>query len=236
MDIQELLGQINQSKRNKLVKFLQERNFSDTRIVLIAGELQENSKKDFGTISLAICSHYIYDKSGQTWDFIVITDNMATQDKEEEFTNVCMDTELVRSMLPNKRAIFNFESGSDDKAEQIGSLSAKVEILQEKYNDTKETLELVSNYLDSSNKEVSELSAWKSAHSGNYRNAGRPRKFDKFDQGHSIYVMHDKENVSFRKIADLMNMSYSSARRLYNDYIDYINQYSNNPETSQNGK
>lgn len=40
MDIQELFDQINKSKRKKLVKFLQERNFSDTKIELIAGELQ----------------------------------------------------------------------------------------------------------------------------------------------------------------------------------------------------
>lgn len=234
MDIKELLDQINQSKRPKLVKFLKERNFTDTKIQLVKGELQPNSQMDMGTISLAVCSHYIYDKSGKTWDFIIITDKMATKDADEVFSHIRMDAEVVRFMLPSPRAEFNFESNTNtDKA---AALSVKLEMLQEKYNDTKGAYDLASEDLKETHKRMMELSAWKIEHSGNYRNAGRPRKFDKFDQGHSIYVMHDKENVSFRKIADLMNMSYSSARRLYNDYIDYIKQYSNNPETSQNGK
>lgn len=234
MDIQELLDQINQRKRQKLVQFLQERNFADTKIQLVAGDLQSNSQMDNGTISLAVCSHYIYDKSNQTWDFIVVTDKMATKDAEEEFMSIRMDAELVRIMLPSQRAEFNFES--HEHAEKAAALSVRLEMLQEKYNDTKWAYDLASEDLKETHKRMMELSAWKTEHSGNYRNAGRPRKFDKFDQGHSIYVMHDKENVSFRKIADLMNMSYSSARRLYNDYIDYIKQYSNNPETSQSGK
>lgn len=234
MDIKELLDQINQSKRPKLVKFLKERNFTDTKIQLVTGELQPNSQTDMGTISLAVCSHYIYDKSGKTWDFIIITDKMATKDADEVFSYIRMDAEVVRFMLPSPRAEFNFESNTNtDKA---AVLSVRLEMLQEKYDDTKGAYDLISENLKETHEKVLELSAWKIEHSGNYRNAGRPRKFDKFDQGHSIYVMHDKENVSFRKIADLMNMSYSSARRLYNDYIDYIKQYSNNPETSQNDK
>lgn len=234
MDIQLLFDQINQSKRPKLVKFLQERNYPDTKIELIAGTLQANNRKDTGTISLAVCSHYIYDKSGQAWDFIIITDKMATKEAAEVFTSIRMDAELVRLMLPHKRAEFNFESVNNDKAEKIGSLTAKVEILQEKYDSTKEVYEQVSGYLDESRKQVSELSAWKLAHSGNYRNAGRPRKFDKFEQGHSIYLMHDKEYVSFRKIADLMNMSYSSARRLYQEYCDFINKYGTDENIPEN--
>lgn len=225
MDIQELFDQINKSKRKKLVKYLQERNFSDTKIELLAGELQGTSKKDNGTISLALCCRNLYDNTGTTWDFIVITDTMATKDSDEEFNRIRMDAELVRCMLPSKEPKINFESVDNETAGQIGTLTARVEILQEKYNDTKETLELVSNYLNSSNKEVSELSAWKSAHSGNYRNAGRPRKFDKFDQGRSIYVMHDKEHLSFRRIAELMDMSFSSARRLYQEYLEYLDKY-----------
>ena len=225
MDIQELFDQINKSKRKKLVKYLQERNFSDTKIELVAGELHGTSKKDNGTISLALCCRNLYDNTGTTWDFIVITDKMATKDAEEEFNRIRMNAELVRCMLPAKEAKINFESLDNEKARQIGTLTARFEFLQEKYNDTKGTLELVSNYLDRSNKEVSELSAWKSAHSGNYRNAGRPRKFDKFDQGRSIYVMHDKEQLSFRKIAGLMDMSFSSARRLYQEYLEYLNKY-----------
>jgi len=103
-----------------------------------------------------------------------------------------------------------------------------------RYDSTKEVYEQVSGYLDESRKQVSELSAWKLAHSGNYRNAGRPRKFDKFEQGHSIYLMHDKEYVSFRKIADLMNMSYSSARRLYQEYCDFINKYGTDEDIPEN--
>ena len=225
MDIQELFDQINKSKRKKLVKYLQDRNFSDTKIELLAGELQGTSKKDNGTISFALCCRNLYDSTGTTWDFIVITDKMATKDADEEFNCIRMEAELVRCMLPSKEPKINFESVDNEKAGQIGTLTARVEILQEKYNDTKETLELVSNYLDSSNKEVSELSAWKSAHSGNYRNAGRPRKFDKFDQGRSIYVMHDKEHLSFRKIAGLMDMSFSSARRLYQEYLEHLDKY-----------
>ena len=234
MDIQELFEQINQSKRPQLVKFLKERNFADTKIQLVAGELQTNNRIDKGTISLAVCSRYIHDKSGETWDFIVITDKMATKDAEEVFSHIRMDAEVVRFMLPHKRAEFNFESVNNDKAEKIGSLTAKVEILQEKYESTKEVYEQVSGYLDESRKQVSELSAWKLAHSGNYRNAGRPRKFDKFEQGHSIYLMHDKEYVSFRKIADLMNMSYSSARRLYQEYCDFINKYGTDEDIPEN--
>ena len=234
MDIKGLLGQINQSKRPKLVKFLKERNFTDTKIQLVEGELQSNNQMDKGTISLALCSHYIYDKSGQTWDFIVITDKMATKDADEEFNSVSMDAEVVRFMLPNKSAEINFESNSI--AEKAAALSVRVEILQERFNGTKEAYDSASETLKEYHKEIMELSAWKIDHSGNYRNAGRPRKFNKFDQGESIYTMHKKENLSFRKIADLMDMSYSSARRLYQEYIDYIKQYSNNPETSQNGK
>ena len=225
MDIQELFDQINKSNRKKLVKYLQERNFSDTKIELVAGELHGTSKKDNGTISLALCCRNLYDNTGTTWDFIVATDTMATKDKEEAFTYIRMDAEFVRCMLPAKEAKINFESEDNEKAGQIGTLTAKVEILQEKYNDTKEAYELVSSYLDSSNKEVSELSAWKSAHSGNYRNAGRPRRFDKFEQGRSIYVMHDIEHLSFRKIAGLMDMSFSSARRLYQEYLEYLDKY-----------
>lgn len=221
MDVQELLEKINKNKRGKLVTFLQERNFPDTKIELVAGNLPANDQKDTGTISLAICSHYLYDESGQTWDFIMVTDKMATNEAEEEFTPICMDAELVRFMLPPKRANFNFES--NDKAEKLNTLTVQFEHLQEKYNDTKEAYELTSKYLDNTQKEVSELSAWKSAHSGNYRNAGRPRKFDKFEQGRSIYIMHDKEFVPFRRIADLMNMSYSSARRLYLEYLEHYN-------------
>ena len=234
MDIKELLDQINQSKRPQLVKFLQERNFTDTKIQLVTGELQPNSQTDMGTISLAVCSHYIYDKSGKTWDFIVITDKMATKDADEEFNSVSMDAEVVRFMLPNKSAEINFESNSI--AEKAAALSVRVEILQERFNGTKEAYDSASETLKEYHKEIMELSAWKIDHSGNYRNAGRPRKFNKFDQGESIYTMHKKENLSFRKIADLMDMSYSSARRLYQEYIDYIKQYSNNHETSQNGK
>lgn len=236
MNIQELFDQINQSKRPQLVKFLQERNLPDTKIELVAGNLQANNLKDTGTISLAVCSQYIYDRSGKTWDFIIITDKIATKEAAEVFTSIRMDAELVRLMLPHKRAEFNFESVNNDKAEKIGSLTAKVEILQEKYDSTKEVYEQVSGYLDESRKQVSELSAWKLAHSGNYRNAGRPRKFDKFEQGHSIYLMHDKENVSFRKIADLMNMSYSSARRLYHEYCDYQEKYGKETDVSQRDK
>ena len=216
-----------------MVKYLQERNFSDTKIELVAGELHVTSKKDNGTISLALCCRNLYDNTGTTWDFIVITDKMATKDGDEEFNRIRMDAELVRCMLPSKEPKINFESVDNEKAGQIGTLTAKVEILQEKYNDTKEAYELVSSYLDSSNKEVSELSAWKSAHSGNYRNAGRPRKFDKCEQGRSIYVMHDKEQLSFRRIAELMDMSFSSARRLYQEYIDYQEKYGKNTDISQ---
>lgn len=219
MDIQELFEQINKNQRPKLVKFLQERNFPDTKIELLAGDLQGAPRKDKGIISLAICCRYLYDNSGERWDFIVITDKMGTKDTEEEFTRIRMDAALVRCMLPPQKSKINFEP-----AGKIGALSAKVEILQEKYDSTKEVYELVSGYLDESRKQVSELSEWKSAHSGNYRNAGRPRKFDKIEQGHSIYIMHDRENVPFRRIADLMNMSYSSARRLYQEYLAYLDK------------
>jgi hypothetical protein len=224
MDIQELFDQINKSKRKKLVKFLQERNFSDTKIELIAGELQGVNQKDKGTISLALCCRYLYDVSGTTWDFIIITDKIATKDAEEEFTHIRMNADLVHSMLPTKRTIINYESVGYGNAEELGILTARMEVLQEKYKDTKESLELVSSYLDSSNKEVSELSAWKSAHSGNYRNAGRPRKLNKFEHGYSIYIMHHKEKLSFRRIADLMDISYSSSRRLYQEYLEATNK------------
>ncbi len=231
MDIQELFDQINQSKRPKLVKFLQERNLPDTKIALVAGNLQANSLKDTGTISLAVCSHYIYDKSGETWDFIVITDKMATEDADEAFTCISMDAEVVRFMLPNKRVEINFES--DDNSEKAAALSARLEMLQERYHDTKGAYDLASENLKEYHKQVLELSEWKIEHSGNYRHAGRPRKFDKFEQGHSIYLMHDRENVPFRKIADLMNMSYSSARRLYQEYCDYQEKYGKKTDVSR---
>ena len=234
MNIKELLDQLNQSKRPQLVKFLQERNFTDTKIQLVEGELQSNNQMDKGTISLALCSHYIYDKSGQTWDFIVITDKMATKDADEEFNSVSMDAEVVRFMLPNKSAEINFESNSI--AEKAAALSVRVEILQERFNGTKEAYDSATETLKEYHKEIMELSAWKIDHSGNYRNAGRPRRFDKFEQGHSIYVMHDKELLSFRRIAELMNMSYSSARRLYQEYIEFQKQYGNETDKFQNGE
>lgn len=231
MKVNDFLKHINKNQRIKLVDFLKNCNSHNTKLELVSGQLADTAPNDAGTLSLAICYQHIHSNGDRTWDFIVATDTMATKDKEEAFTYIRMDAEFVRCMLPAKEAKINFES--EEKAGQIGTLTAKVEILQEKYNDTKEAYELVSSYLDSSNKEVSELSAWKSAHSGNYRNAGRPRKFDKFEQGRSIYVMHDQEKVSFRRIAELMNMSYSSARRLYQEYIDYQAQYVKKPDVSQ---
>ena len=231
MKVNDFLKHINKNQRSKLVDFLKSCDSRNTKLELVSGQLADTSQNDAGTLSLAICYQHIHSNGDRTWDFIVATDTMATKDKEEAFTYIRMDAEFVRCMLPAKEAKINFES--EEKAGQIGTLTAKVEILQEKYNDTKEAYELVSSYLDSSNKEVSELSAWKSAHSGNYRNAGRPRKFDKFEQGRSIYVMHDQEKVSFRRIAELMNMSYSSARRLYQEYIDYQAQYVKKPDVSQ---
>ena len=234
MNIKELLDQLNQSKRPQLVKFLQERNFTDTKIQLVAGELQPTPRKDKGTISLAVCSHYIHDKSGKTWDFIVITDKMATKDAEEDFNSVSMDAEVVRFMLPNKSADINFESNED--AEKAAALSVRLEMLQERFNGTKEAYDSASETLKEYHKQIMELSAWKIDHSGNYRNAGRPRRFDKFEQGHSIVVMHDKEQLSFRRIAELMNMSYSSARRLYQEYLDFQKKYGNETDKFQNGE
>ena len=234
MNIKELLDQLNQSKRPQLVKFLQERNFTDTKIQLVEGELQSNNQMDKGTISLAVCSRYIYDKSGKTWDFIVITDKMATKDAEEEFTSISMDAEVVRFMLPNKSADINFESNED--AEKAAALSVRLEMLQERFNGTKEAYDSASETLKEYHKQIMELSAWKIDHSGNYRNAGRPRRFDKFEQGHSIVVMHDKEQLSFRRIAELMNMSYSSARRLYQEYLDFQKKYGNETDKFQNGE
>jgi len=233
MNIKELLDRINQSKRPQLVQFLQERNFTDTKIKLVEGELQSNNQMDKGTISLALCSHYIYDKSGQTWDFIVITDKMATKDTDEKFNSVSMDAEVVRIMLPKERAKINLKS--DNNSEKAAALSVRLEILQERFNGTKEAYDSASETLKEYHKQIMELSAWKIDHSGNYRNAGRPRRFDKFEQGHSIVVMHDKEQLSFRRIAELMNMSYSSARRLYQEYINFQKKYGNETDKFQNG-
>lgn len=219
MQIKELLEQINQSKRKKLVKFLQDRDFSDTKIKLLAGDLKATGRKDKGTISLAICSHYIYDKSGKTWDFIIVTDKMATKEEEESFSMVSMDAEVVRIMLPPLQKASIDESCSSD-IENIGVLKYKVEHLQQEYDTLKRAYELVNGYLDSSNKQVAELSSWKSSHSGNYRHAGRPKKFSEVDQGESIYKMHTVEKLSFRKIAEVMDMSYSSTRRLYQNYVN----------------
>ena len=234
MKVNDFLKHINKNQRIKLVDFLKNCNSHNTKLELVSGQLADTAPNDAGTLSLAICYQHIHSNGDRTWDFIVATDTMATKDKEEAFTYIRMDAEFVRCMLPAKEAKINFES--EEKAGQIGTLTAKVEILQEKYNDTKEAYELVSSYLDSSNKEVSELSAWKSAHSGNYRNAGRPRKFNKFEQGRSIYVMHDKEHLSFRRIAELMDMSFSSARRLYQEYIDYQEKYGKKTDVSQRDK
>ncbi len=234
MNIKELLDQLNQSKRPQLVKFLQERNFTDTKIQLVEGELQSNNQMDKGTISLALCSHYIYDKSGQTWDFIIITDKMATKDTDEEFNSVSMDAEVVRIMLPKERAKINLKS--DNNSEKAAALSVRLGILQERFNGTKKAYDSASETLKEYHKQIMELSAWKIDHSGNYRNAGRPRRFDKFEQGHSIYVMHDKELLSFRRIAELMNMSYSSARRLYQEYIAFQEQYGKDTNKFQNGE
>ncbi|MBQ1416059.1 MAG: hypothetical protein IIY91_01900, partial [Selenomonas sp.] len=181
MKVNDFLKHINKNQRSKLVDFLKSCDSRNTKLELVSGQLADTSQNDAGTLSLAICYQHIHSNGDRTWDFIVATDTMATKDKEEAFTYIRMDAEFVRCMLPAKEAKINFESEDNEKAGQIGTLTAKVEILQEKYNDTKEAYELVSSYLDSSNKEVSELSAWKSAHSGNYRNAGRPRKFDKFE-------------------------------------------------------
>ncbi len=113
----------------------------------------------------------------------------------------------------------------DELIEENAKLKVQVEYWKEKYESMKELYELVNKYSDKYEKEASELSIWKEAHSGNYRNAGRPKKFDMLDQGYSIYVMHDKEFLSYRKIADLLNMSYTSARRLYKEYMEYQEQY-----------
>ena len=113
----------------------------------------------------------------------------------------------------------------DELIEENAKLKVQVEYWKEKYESMKELYELVNRYSDKYEKEASELSIWKEAHSGNYRNAGRPKKFDMLDQGYSIYVMHDKEFLSYRRIADLLNMSYTSARRLYKEYMEYQEQY-----------
>ena len=113
----------------------------------------------------------------------------------------------------------------DELIEENAKLKVQVEYWKEKYESMKELYELVNKYSNKYEKEASELSIWKEAHSGNYRNAGRPKKFDMLDQGYSVYVMHDKEGVSYRKIADLLNMSYTSARRLYKEYMEYQETY-----------
>ena len=113
----------------------------------------------------------------------------------------------------------------DELIEENAKLKVQVEYWKEKYESMKELYELVNKYSDKYEKEASELSIWKEAHSGNYRNAGRPKKFDMLDQGYSVYVMHDKEGVSYRKIAGLLNMSYTSARRLHKEYMEYQETY-----------
>ena len=231
MKILDFLNHINQNQRGKLVNFIQRYDFHNTKLELVSGQLAATIQDDAGTLSLAICCQHIPSNSDTTWDFIIVTDTMATKDADEVFTCIRMDAELVRLMLPPKRAEFNFES--NEHAEKAAALSVRLEMLQEKYNDTKGAYDLASEDLKETHKRMMELSAWKIEHSGNYRHAGRPRRFDKFEQGHSIYLMHDKENVSFRKIASLMNMSYSSARRLYQEYIDFHEKYGKKTDISQ---
>ena len=223
MRMADLLDQINKNKRKKLVKFLKERNYSDTRLELIGGDLYGNGRKDFGTLTIAICSHNIYDESGETWDFFILTDTMGTKELEEKFFKVRMNPEVVKAMLPPN--LQSQDHGGIHDAKEMGALQARVEILQQERDSLKDAFQQVEGFWKDSSKEASELSLWKSAHSGNYRHAGRKRKFSSVNQGESIYKMHVNEKVSFRKIAEIMNMSYSSARRLYQEYVEYQKKY-----------
>ncbi len=218
MIMADLLDQINKSKRKKLVKFLKERNFSDTRLELIEGDLYGNGRKDFGTLTIAICSHNIYDVSGEKWDFFILTDTMGTKEIEEKFFEVQMNPKVVKAMLPPK--LQSQDHGGSYDPNELGILRARVDFLEKERDRLKESFQQVDGYWKDSSKKASELSLWKSAHSGNYRNAGRKRKFSSVNQGESIYKMHDKEKLSFRKIAEVLGMSYSSARRLYQEYIE----------------
>lgn len=113
----------------------------------------------------------------------------------------------------------------EELIEENARLTVQVEHWKQQYEVMKEVCEHLREYSEEQHKQILELSAWKIDHSGNYRNAGRHRRFKTFDQGYSVYIMHDKEGVSYRRIADLLDMSYSSARRLYKEYVEFEKKY-----------
>ena len=59
----DLLDKINKSKRLALVSFLRERDWSDTRVELIAGN-PTTPREDHGSIMVMVICHNLYDSSG----------------------------------------------------------------------------------------------------------------------------------------------------------------------------
>ena len=163
------------------------------------------------------CSHALYDETGKTWEFKIIIDSMERKDCPEEFDTTTIKPSLVWDMLPEY--VNQLDSVRDRDPAEMGAMQEKIDNLQQELDSLKEAYQQIDGYWKESSKKASELSLWKSAHSGNYRNARRKKKYSSVDQGESIYKMHDKENVSFRKIAAILRMSYSSARRLYQEYL-----------------
>lgn len=77
----DLLDKINKSKRLALVSFLRERDWSDTRVELIAGN-PTTPREDHGSIMVMVICHNLYDSSGAKWDCWCIHDTILPDGKE----------------------------------------------------------------------------------------------------------------------------------------------------------
>lgn len=77
----DLLNSINKSKRPALVKFLRERDWSDTKVEILAGN-PTTPREDHGSIMVMVVCHNLYDPSGAKWDCWCIHDTILQDGKE----------------------------------------------------------------------------------------------------------------------------------------------------------
>lgn len=98
--ISSILDKINKSKRPRLTKFLRERDWSDTRAEIMAGN-PTTPREDHGRIMIMMICHNLYDPSGEKWDAWCIYDEIL-QDGTEKNTKGVMDLPALLDMLPPK--------------------------------------------------------------------------------------------------------------------------------------
>jgi hypothetical protein len=97
MLMDDLLCKINKSKRPALVRFLRERNWSDTRVEILAGN-PTTPREDHGVIMIMVICHNLYDPSGEKWDAWCIHDSL--QDGKESITRGGLPIPDLMDLIP----------------------------------------------------------------------------------------------------------------------------------------